>query len=84
LVPSFDSGDDFVWVLGPGKGFWVCVGVVEEAVDGIFEFRGDRNTPCLRRLFVSLAKKPSMAFVRQCSAERMPSKAFANMSMLAV
>jgi hypothetical protein len=24
-------------VLGPGKGFWVCVGVFEEGVDGIFE-----------------------------------------------
>jgi hypothetical protein len=38
LVSPFDSGDDFVWILGPGKGLWVCVGVVEEAVDGVFEF----------------------------------------------
>jgi hypothetical protein len=38
LVPSLDGGDDFVGVLGPGKGLWVCIGVVEEAVDGIFEF----------------------------------------------
>jgi hypothetical protein len=37
-VPSPDSGDDLVWVLGPDEGFWVCVGVVEEAVDGVFEF----------------------------------------------
>jgi len=37
-VPSFDSSDDFVWVLGPGEGLWICVGFVEEAVDGIFEF----------------------------------------------
>jgi DNA invertase Pin-like site-specific DNA recombinase len=34
LVPSLDGGDDFVGVLGPGKGLWVCIGVVEEAVDG--------------------------------------------------
>ena len=33
-----DGGDDFVGVLGPGKGLWVCIGVVEEAVDGIFRF----------------------------------------------
>ena len=37
-MPSFDGGDDFVGVLGPGKGLWLCIGVVEEAVDGIFEF----------------------------------------------
>src|SRR5437667_1484652 len=37
-IPSSDSGDNFVWVLGPGKGLWVCVGVVEQAVDGMFEF----------------------------------------------
>ena len=44
-MPPFDSGDDFVWVLGPGKGLWVCIGVVEEAVDGIFEFpQGSENT----------------------------------------
>jgi hypothetical protein len=38
LVPSLDGGDDFVGVLGPGKGLWVCIGVGEEAMDGIFEF----------------------------------------------
>jgi hypothetical protein len=44
LVPSFDGRDDFLWVLGPGKGFWVCIGVIEEAVDGIFEFpQGSEN-----------------------------------------
>lgn len=37
-MPSFDGGDDFVWVLGPGKGLWVGVDVGEEAVDGGFEF----------------------------------------------
>jgi hypothetical protein len=36
-VPSFDGSDDFVGVLGPGKGFWICIDVVEEAVNGIFE-----------------------------------------------
>jgi hypothetical protein len=38
LVPSFDGSDDFVGVLGPGKGLWISIAVVEEAVDGILEF----------------------------------------------
>ncbi len=37
-MPSSDRCDDFVGVLGPGKGLRVCVGVIEEAVDGVFEF----------------------------------------------
>jgi hypothetical protein len=37
LVPSCDGGDDFVRVLGPGKGPWVCIGFFEEAMDGILE-----------------------------------------------
>ena len=38
LGPSFDGGNDFVRFLGPGKGLWICIRFVEEAVDGIFEF----------------------------------------------
>ncbi len=37
MVPALDGGDDFVWVGGPGEGFWVIVGLVEEAVDGGLE-----------------------------------------------
>lgn len=37
-MPSSDSGDDFDWVLRPDERFWAWVGVVEETVDGIFEF----------------------------------------------
>jgi hypothetical protein len=33
LVPSFDGGDDFVWVFGPGKGLGVGVGLSEVSVD---------------------------------------------------
>ena len=36
-MPSFDGGDDFVWIGGPGEGLWVVVGLVEEAVDGDLE-----------------------------------------------
>ena len=37
-MPSFDGGDDFVWVLGPAEGSWICVGFGEEALDGGLEF----------------------------------------------
>jgi hypothetical protein len=36
-VSSFDGGDDFVWILGPGKGLRVCIGFIGEALDGVFE-----------------------------------------------
>jgi hypothetical protein len=32
LVPTPNSGDDFVWVCGPGEG--VLVGLLDEALDG--------------------------------------------------
>jgi hypothetical protein len=56
-VPSSDSGDNFVWVLGPGKGFWVCVGVVEEAVDVIFEFPQGSEYAALETFFGELGEK---------------------------
>ena len=37
MVPSADGGDDFIWVCGPSEGFWIVVGVCDEAVDGGFE-----------------------------------------------
>ena len=36
-MPSFDGGDDFVRVGGPGEGLWLGIGVVDEAVDGGLE-----------------------------------------------
>ena len=56
-MSSSDSGDDFVWVLGPGEGFWVCVGVVEEAVDGIFEFPQGSEHTVLETLLRELGKE---------------------------
>jgi hypothetical protein len=38
LVPPFDSGDDFVGLLGPAEGAWVCVGFREETLNGGLEF----------------------------------------------
>ena len=56
-MPPFDSGDDFVWVLGPDKGFWVCIGVVEEAVDGIFELPQGSENAALETLLCKLGKE---------------------------
>lgn len=36
-MPSFDGGDNFVWVGGPCEGFWLIVMLGEEAVDGRLE-----------------------------------------------
>jgi hypothetical protein len=65
LVPSLDGGDDFVGVLSPGKGLWVCIGVVEEAVDGIFEFLEGAEPAALEALLVSFAKKLSTALSQE-------------------
>jgi hypothetical protein len=37
LVPSFDGGDDFVWVCGPCEALWVIVGLIQETADGGLE-----------------------------------------------
>jgi hypothetical protein len=37
LVPSFDGGDNFIWILGPDERLWICVGFGHEAVDGCFD-----------------------------------------------
>ena len=56
-MSSSDSGDDFVGILGPGEGFWVCVGVVEEAVDGIFELPQGSEYAALETLLCELGKE---------------------------
>jgi hypothetical protein len=56
-VPSLDGGDDFAGVLGPGKGLWVCIGVVEEAVDGIFEILEGMKHAALDALFGEFRKE---------------------------
>ena len=37
MVPTFDGGDDLIWVGGPFEGFWLVVVFCEEAVDGGLE-----------------------------------------------
>jgi hypothetical protein len=57
LVPSFDGCDDFVGVVGPGKGLWVCIGIVEEVVDGVFEFLEGSEHAALEALFGEFGKE---------------------------
>jgi hypothetical protein len=37
LVPTFDGGDDFVWIGGPDEGLRLLVVLFEEAIDGGLE-----------------------------------------------
>jgi hypothetical protein len=37
-VPSFDGGDDFVWIFGPDEGLGIFVGFGNEAVDCSLRF----------------------------------------------
>ncbi len=44
-MPTIYSGDDFVWVGGPGEGFGVLVCFRDEAIDGGLEINeGVENT----------------------------------------
>ena len=36
-MPSFDSGDNFVWIGGPGEWFGLVVMLGDEAIDGGLE-----------------------------------------------
>jgi hypothetical protein len=48
---------NFVGVLDPGKGLWVCIGVVEEALNGIFEFLKGVEHATLEALFGEFRKE---------------------------
>ena len=34
MLPAFDSGEDTFWIGRPNEGFWVGIGIGNEAVDG--------------------------------------------------
>jgi len=50
-VPSFDGGDDFVWVCGPCEGLGIVIGLIEEAVDGGPEFPDGSKDAALEASF---------------------------------
>src|SRR4051794_11006110 len=49
-MPAPDSGDDFVWVCGPGEGFRIVVSLRDEAVDGGLEFNNASKDTTLQSL----------------------------------
>jgi hypothetical protein len=65
LVPSFDSGGDFVRVCGPREGPGIIVGLVEEAVDGSLQFADGSKDAALEPALGELAKKPSTALSQE-------------------
>src|SRR6266702_4497447 len=38
-------GDDFVWVCDPGEGFWIVIGLGDEAVNGCLEIDNGSEYP---------------------------------------
>ena len=61
MVPSSDSGDDFVWVGGPGEGFGIIVGLDDEAVDGGLEVDDTSKDTALESPFGEFGEAPSTA-----------------------
>ena len=42
LAPTFDGGDELVWIRGSGEGFRLIVGLVEDVVDAGLEVNDGR------------------------------------------
>ena len=57
-MPTPDSGDDFVWVCGPGEGFGVVVGVGDEAVDGGLKIYHATEDTALQSLLGKFGEEP--------------------------
>ena len=57
-MPSSDSGDDFVWVGGPGEGFGIIVGLDDEAVDGGLEVDDTSKETALESPFGEFGEEP--------------------------
>jgi len=70
-MPTFDGGDDFVWVRGPREGFWHLICLYDEAVDGNVEV-DDGSEACCRvnpelNLTAKSGKIDSMGYAGPCS-----------------
>jgi hypothetical protein len=68
--PRLTAGMILLGVLRPGKGLWVCICVVEEAVDGIFEFLERAKHAALEALFGEFSQRSS----RRSSARTLTSE----------
>jgi hypothetical protein len=57
LVPPSDRGDDFVWVCGPGEGFWIIIGLGDEAVNGCLEIDNGSEYPAFESALGEFGKE---------------------------
>ena len=64
-MPSFDGGDNFVWIGDPSEGFGMGVVIVEEAIDRGLEVGDGSEDSRLRRRLARVAKKPSTALSQE-------------------
>jgi hypothetical protein len=47
LLPAFDSGENLVGIGSPAEGFWIDVGLGDEAVDGGLQVSDGSEHPSL-------------------------------------
>ena len=59
LVPTPDSGDDFVWVCSPGERFGITVGLFDVRLMAGLKIDHASETPRFSRCLASFAKNPS-------------------------
>lgn len=57
LVPSFDGGDNFVWVCGPCEAFRLVVVLGEEAIDGSLEVNDGVEDTAFQATFGEFGKE---------------------------
>ena len=58
MVPSFDSGDDFIWIGGPGERSGVFVGFCDEAIDGGLEIDEGMEDAPVEAPFCEFCEEP--------------------------
>jgi hypothetical protein len=56
-VPSFDGGEDFVGIFGPGEGRGILVGVGQESMDGGFQLLDGPEDAAFEALFGELCEE---------------------------
>ena len=56
-MPPSDRGDDFVWVCGPGEGFWIIIGLGDEAVNGCLEIDNGSEYPAFESALGEFGKE---------------------------
>jgi hypothetical protein len=65
LVPPFDGGQNFVWILFPPEGSRVGVSLCQEAIDRGLKFNDRAKHAALEAPLGELGEKPSTAFSQE-------------------